>query len=230
MEKTTLHSLRLLLLVTIITGSFFILTACGPEIANPQEVAPLQVTEEDAVKKEESAPVIDVKTDAALTTKVEVTPTIVVPSKVPMDPKLVDTAPEPKVDTAPAAEPTPTPTPTPTPKAETPPAQETQPVVNLSTFVDGTYTKTGGYTSPGGAESVTVTVSVQDDVIKSVSAVGNGNNDTSKSFQGLFTAGVGDQVIGKKLVDLSVGTVNGSSLTGGGFNSAIASIKAQAMR
>lgn len=222
MEKTTLRSL---LLLTIITGSIFTLTACGPETKDSTDVAPLEVKEDGAVqveiKKEE--PKKDVKVDTQVKVDAVVTP------KVGVDPKLVDT--EPKGDAAPKAEATPktemAPKTEPKVEASTP---VVQPEVKVTVYNNGSYTKTGSYNSPGGAESVTVTVNVKDDVVQSVNVVSNTNNETSKNFQGLFIAGINAQVVGKRLESVSVGVVNGSSLTGSGFNSAIASIKAEAKR
>lgn len=97
-------------------------------------------------------------------------------------------------------------------------------------YTDGTYTKVGSYESPGGSETVTVTVSVKDEVVQSVNMVKGTDNETSERFQGLFIDGIGTEVIGKKLSDVKVGVVNGSSLTGEGFNKAIAEIQVAAQK
>lgn len=107
----------------------------------------------------------------------------------------------------------------------------TQSGVKVTTkYVDGTYTKVGMYQSPGGADKVTVTVVVKDDVVQSLSLVNGGSNDGSIYSQNLFIEGVNSLVVGKKLEDVKVGKVNGSSLTGEGFNQAIADIKAAAQK
>lgn len=98
-----------------------------------------------------------------------------------------------------------------------------------SAYVDGTYTQTGSYQSPAGSESITVTVTVQEDVVTGVSVTSNAVNPTSQNYQGLFISGVNSVVVGKPLSDVgSLGPVNGSSLTPVGFNSALNVIKSEA--
>lgn len=110
--------------------------------------------------------------------------------------------------------------------------QLSEPTVEVKTkYADGTYTDIGGYQNPAGAESVTVTITVKDDVVQSLSVVSDPVNETTKQMQGLFIAGINQLVVGKKLDEVFVsGNVNGSSLTGGGFNNAVDSIKAGALR
>lgn len=104
-------------------------------------------------------------------------------------------------------------------------------VVVKTKYVDGAYTESGNYQSPAGSESVTVTVSVKDDVVQSVNVAANAVNETSRQIQELFISGVNQLVVGKKLDEVSVsGNVNGSSLAGTGFNNAVSSIKAGALR
>lgn len=97
-------------------------------------------------------------------------------------------------------------------------------------YANGTYTKVGSYESPGGSETVTVTVNVKDEMVQSVSVVKGTDNETSERFQGLFIDGIGAEIIGKKLNDVKVGVVNGSSLTGEGFNKAIEEIRVSAQK
>ena len=95
-------------------------------------------------------------------------------------------------------------------------------------YTDGEYTEKGDYQSPNGNEEVTVTVTLADDVITAVKVVGDGDNPNSKLYQGKFADGIGDVVVGKKIDDIKVDKVAGSSLTSGGFNDAIDAIKADA--
>jgi uncharacterized protein with FMN-binding domain len=97
-------------------------------------------------------------------------------------------------------------------------------------YVDGTYTKVGNYQSPGGNEAVTVTVTVKDEMVQSVNVVKGTDNETSERFQELFIDGIGSAVVGKNLSDVKVGVVNGSSLTGAGFNKAIEEIRVSAQK
>lgn len=97
-----------------------------------------------------------------------------------------------------------------------------------SVYTDGTYTETGEYTSPGGQESVTVTITLESDVVTAVDVVSNAENPNSKRYQGEFVAGIADVVVGQNIDELSVSKVAGSSLTSGGFNAAVDAIKADA--
>jgi uncharacterized protein with FMN-binding domain len=95
-------------------------------------------------------------------------------------------------------------------------------------YTDGEYTEKADYQSPNGTEEVTVTVTLADDVITDVTVVGDGDNPNSKLYQGKFADGIGDVVVGKKIDDIKVDKVAGSSLTSAGFNDAIDAIKADA--
>ena len=54
------------------------------------------------------------------------------------------------------------------------------------------------------------------------------DNPTTLEYQARFAGGVADAVVGKKLDELSVDKVAGSSLTSGGFNDAVGKIKSEA--
>jgi uncharacterized protein with FMN-binding domain len=95
-------------------------------------------------------------------------------------------------------------------------------------YTDGTYEAEGEYQSPNGTESVDVTVTLEADVITAVEVVGSGSNPNSQRFQGEFSDGIGDVVVGQNIDEISVSKVAGSSLTSGGFNAAIDEIKAEA--
>ena len=97
-----------------------------------------------------------------------------------------------------------------------------------SVYTDGTYSADGGYQSPNGSESISVTVTIADDVVTSVEVVGHATGGNSKQFQGQFAGGIAAEVIGVALEDVSVSRVAGSSLTSGGFNAAIDAIQAEA--
>ncbi|MCX6734789.1 MAG: hypothetical protein NTZ25_02650 [Candidatus Peregrinibacteria bacterium] len=111
------------------------------------------------------------------------------------------------------------------------PVPPSVPNVSVTTkYKDGTYTKVGSYQSPGGTDSITVTVTVKNDVVESVSLVNGAISGTSQYYENLFIDGVSAQVVGKKLDSVSVGKVNGASLTGNGFNNAVAQIRTTAQK
>jgi len=112
------------------------------------------------------------------------------------------------------------------PEIEVEPEQE---VEDSSVYMDGTYSKIGSYQSPAGAETITVNLTVKDDVVTGLNITANATNDVSVKLQKLFIDGANAQVVGKKLSEISdLGVVNGSSLTPKGFNAALAEVKAEA--
>ena len=97
-----------------------------------------------------------------------------------------------------------------------------------SKYKDGIYSAVGNYTSPGGSEQIAITLTLKDDVIVDASAVSKAFRPNSKIFQGQFVDNFKPLVIGKKIDDVHLTKVSGSSLTGIGFNDAVAQIKVQA--
>ncbi len=101
-----------------------------------------------------------------------------------------------------------------------------------SEFKDGTYTAVGNYISPAGPESIKVSLTLKNDIITSaIVAPGEQNqnqNPNTVQYQGMFIANFKPLVIGKKITDVKLSKVSGSSLTSGGFNAAVAKIETQA--
>lgn len=96
------------------------------------------------------------------------------------------------------------------------------------TYADGTYTADGTYQTPESVEKISVTVTLEDDVITSVEVTGDPQKAESKQYQGEFIGGIKDVVVGKDIDEISVSRVSGSSLTSQGFNAAIEEIKSEA--
>lgn len=95
-------------------------------------------------------------------------------------------------------------------------------------FKDGTYSARGEYISPGGPSAVQVTVTLKGDAVTAVKVVPKAANATAVGYEKQFASGVGEKVIGKKLTELNVTKVSGSSLTSQGFDRAIEDIGQQA--
>lgn len=95
-------------------------------------------------------------------------------------------------------------------------------------YVDGVYTAKGSYQTPESVETVTVTITLADDVVTDVEVVGDPKARESQQYQGAFIGGIADQVVGKDIDEVSVSRVAGSSLTSGGFMQALQEIKADA--
>jgi uncharacterized protein with FMN-binding domain len=96
------------------------------------------------------------------------------------------------------------------------------------TYKDGSYTETGSYQSPAGPEEVGVTITLEADVVTAVEVEPMPDNPTTTLYQERFAGGISDAIVGKKLDELAVDKVAGSSLTSGGFNEAAGKIKSEA--
>lgn len=94
-------------------------------------------------------------------------------------------------------------------------------------YVDGIYTATGQYGEP--PSSITVTVTLIDDVVTAVEVTPHATNPTSLDLQRCFAEAV-SAVVGKPIDEVNVGRLAGSSGTPEGFNAAIQQIKEQARK
>jgi uncharacterized protein with FMN-binding domain len=109
------------------------------------------------------------------------------------------------------------------------PAPETTPVTEVkNSYKDGTYVAQGDYTYHSGSESITITVTLKDNIITDSQFQGVPKAKPSELFMGLFEKGYKALIIGKNIDEVSLTKVSGSSRTPIGFNDALAKIKAQA--
>ena len=95
-------------------------------------------------------------------------------------------------------------------------------------YKDGIYDAQGYYPTPGGMESIDITVTLGKDVIKDISLIQQGKTETAKDFQSRFASGYKDQVVGKKISEVKLTRVAGSSLTPIGFNDALDQVEEDA--
>jgi len=102
-----------------------------------------------------------------------------------------------------------------------------EPVVTAG-YKDGTYEAQGDYVSPGGPEQVGVKLTLKDGVVTDSTFTKMAERPMSVTFQEQFAAGYKEFVVGKKIDDINISKVSGSSLTPKGFNDALAKIKAEA--
>lgn len=118
------------------------------------------------------------------------------------------------------------------PAAQPPAAQGAAPAsesaATTGSYKDGTYSADGHYTSPNGTETVGVELTLAGGSVSDVKITPHPSNPNTRKFQGEFASGIQAQVVGKKLDEIKVSKVAGSSLTSGGFNQAVADIKTQA--
>lgn len=95
---------------------------------------------------------------------------------------------------------------------------------NTGKIKDGEYQAIGNYTSPGGPETIRVKVVIKDEIIKDVSVEPQAKRAVSKRYQNEFTKNYKSFVVGKKISEIQLDKVAGSSLTPKGFNDAISEI------
>lgn len=95
-------------------------------------------------------------------------------------------------------------------------------------FADGDYEATGRYVSPNGDETIEVRLTLAGELVTELEVVSHPTNPNTRQFQGQFISGIEALVIGKRIDELEVDRVAGSSLTSGGFDDAIAQIMTDA--
>ncbi|MFZ2523181.1 MAG: calcium-binding protein [Minisyncoccia bacterium] len=106
----------------------------------------------------------------------------------------------------------------------------TEPVATPRSFKykDGTYNAIGNYTSPGGSEEVGVSVTLKSDVITDATLEVKATRPISKNMQTVVLGEIKSLVVGKKLDEVVLSKVSGSSLTPKGWNDAISKIQVSA--
>ena len=111
----------------------------------------------------------------------------------------------------------------------TPAPGATEDIDTSASYTDGTYQADGSYISPGGQQTVAVELTLHDDIVTAVTVTPDDHDATSHSFQEKFAGGIAEAIVGEDIDTLNVSRVAGSSLTSGGFNDALATIKAEAL-
>ena len=95
-------------------------------------------------------------------------------------------------------------------------------------YKDGVYSSDGEYLTPGGSEKVAVKITLKNDVIVDAQVEAEAIRPTAVRYQDIFIKNYKQLVVGKKISELQLNKVSGSSLTPKGFNDALAKIKVQA--
>ena len=93
-------------------------------------------------------------------------------------------------------------------------------------YADGTYTATGEYGDQ--PSQITVTVTLEEGIIRSVRVEPHAYVPRSLELQRAFAAAVPAVVVGRPIGEVNVGKLAGSSGTPVGFNDAIRQIREQA--
>lgn len=101
-------------------------------------------------------------------------------------------------------------------------------MMGQSTYNNGTYEATGAYVSPGGPEKIGVRLTVTDGVIADAIVTPMTERATSQRYQGIFVKNFKPLVLGKRIDEIKLDKVSGSSLAPKGFNDAVLKIRQQA--
>lgn len=105
----------------------------------------------------------------------------------------------------------------------------TEPSNSSLSFKGGTFNATGNYKTPGGMESIAVSVTLgSDGIVTDATVTPEGKTGEAQNYQNKFASGFKSLVVGKKIDEVQLSRVAGSSLTSGGFNDAIKDIEKQA--
>jgi uncharacterized protein with FMN-binding domain len=99
-----------------------------------------------------------------------------------------------------------------------------------ASYTDGSYTADGSYLAPSGTETITLELTIANDVVTDVTVTPHATDPRATEFQSQFAAGISDEIVGTDIDQLSVSRVAGSSLTSQGFNEALAQIKSEAVQ
>lgn len=97
-----------------------------------------------------------------------------------------------------------------------------------ATFKDGSYSGEASYANPAGQSKLKVALTLANNKITKVTVTPEATDPTSKLHQSDFAAGIASEVVGKRIDQLHVTTVAGSSLTHLGFDQVIKQIESEA--
>lgn len=98
-----------------------------------------------------------------------------------------------------------------------------------ASYADGDYAASGSYVAPSGQEHVEVELTLEGDIVTAITVTPTATDPQASGFQQQFAGGIAELVVGRDIDTLDVSRVAGSSLTSGGFRSAIDAIKAEAL-
>jgi hypothetical protein len=107
-------------------------------------------------------------------------------------------------------------------------ATNSTPGTASSTYKSGTYSASASYRTPESTESIKISLTVENDTVTSSSVQQVASDRESAEYQASFKQNYQSYVVGKKLSDIQLSHVSGSSLTSNGFNAALEQIKSQA--
>lgn len=96
----------------------------------------------------------------------------------------------------------------------------------LTKYRNGSYTAKSSYRTPSSsAEPISITVTISEDLITSLTIAEDSSDTTSEFYKKKFSEGIQGIIVGKSVDTVSPDKVNGSSLTANGFNKALEEIQ-----
>jgi len=113
------------------------------------------------------------------------------------------------------------------PSPEPLPSVSNVPPPSGSAYKDGVFSADGSYQAPDGNQTIGVQVTLAGNGITDVVVTPQSQDGASARWQQTFADGVKAKVVGRRIDEVSLDSVSGSSLTPIGFNAAIERIKAQ---
>jgi uncharacterized protein with FMN-binding domain len=100
--------------------------------------------------------------------------------------------------------------------------------ISAPQYADGQYEAVGSYGS--GPSSIGVSLMLDNGIVTAVRVIPNATDKTSLDYQKRFAEAVPAVVVGRRIDELNVGKIAGSSGTPDGFNNAVTKIKAAAQQ
>jgi hypothetical protein len=108
--------------------------------------------------------------------------------------------------------------------------RETRPSCPQPTLAPSHSPRSDAWPSPARSAPVKVTLKIKSQKVTSVKVTAVYVDSGEKEYESSFAKGISKVVVGKKPSTLSVSRVGGSSLTSGGFNAAVKTIRAHAKK
>lgn len=91
----------------------------------------------------------------------------------------------------------------------------------LYAYKNGTYTASANYYVPKYQNSISINISIENDIIKSATASHDYTDRESGLYIDSFDSQLSSKIVGKKISDIKLSRVGGASLTTYGFNDAL---------
>jgi len=97
-----------------------------------------------------------------------------------------------------------------------------------SGYKNGSFEAIGNYKSPAGDEDVGIKITLRNGIITEATSDVRATNEKSQYWQKQFSENFSKEIVGKKIDEVKLDRVAGSSLTPKGFKDALDKIKTQA--